>query len=69
MSKPWRERRAAGWSSEDRPEDLREWRWRSYTDHLLDMGYDLAAGQSASDESSLRREAGRADSPGSQLVR
>ena len=29
---------------EDAPDALREWRWRSYTDHLEDLGYDLDGG-------------------------
>ena len=29
---------------EDNPDSLREWRWRSYTDHLEDLGYDLDGG-------------------------
>ena len=29
---------------EDGPDALREWRWRSYTDHLEDLGYDLDGG-------------------------
>lgn len=37
-----------GWepdeSREDGPDALREWRWRSYTDHLEDLGYDLDGG-------------------------
>ena len=23
------------------PADVREWRWRNYTDHLTDLGYEL----------------------------
>ena len=69
MSKQWRQRSAVGPGPDDGTEDLREWRWRAYTDHLLDMGYDLAAAQSASDESSLRRDSGGADSRGSQPIR
>lgn len=29
---------------DDGPDSLREWRWRSYTDHLEDLGYDLDGG-------------------------
>jgi hypothetical protein len=29
---------------DDAPDALREWRWRSYTDHLEDLGYDLDGG-------------------------
>lgn len=28
----------------DAPDAMREWRWRSYTDHLEDLGYDLDGG-------------------------
>jgi hypothetical protein len=30
-------------------DDLREWRWRSYLDHLEDLGYDLGTGQRANE--------------------
>lgn len=30
---------------DDDPDAMREWRWRSYTDHLEDLGYDLDGGQ------------------------
>lgn len=29
---------------DDGPDSLREWRWRSYADHLEDLGYDLDGG-------------------------
>jgi len=29
---------------------MREWRWRSYTDHLRDIGYDLDGGEAMADE-------------------
>ena len=29
---------------DDAPDAMREWRWRSYTDHLEDLGYDLDGG-------------------------
>lgn len=29
---------------EDGPDALREWRWRSYTEYLEDLGYDLDGG-------------------------
>lgn len=30
---------------DDGPEAMREWRWRCYTDHLEDLGYDLDSGE------------------------
>ena len=30
--------------ADDRHDALREWRWRSYLDHLEDLGYDLEHG-------------------------
>lgn len=29
---------------DDGPDSLREWRWRSYADHLEDLVYDLDGG-------------------------
>jgi hypothetical protein len=26
---------------DDTTDDVREWRWRNYTDHLTDLGYEL----------------------------
>lgn len=37
--------RSATPTSQDADEAMREWRWRCYTDHLRDMGYDLDGGQ------------------------
>ncbi len=39
----------SGWkpaseARDDGPDSLREWRWRSYTEHLEDLGYDLDGG-------------------------
>jgi hypothetical protein len=36
---------------EDAAEAVREWRWRCYTDHLRDLGYDLDGGQLREEES------------------
>jgi len=34
----------------NRPDSGAEWRWRNYTDHLLDLGYDLGDGSAADDD-------------------
>jgi hypothetical protein len=41
--------------------DLDEWRWRSYADHLSDLGYDLASGSATDDDLSgaVERYVGR----------
>jgi hypothetical protein len=41
-SQGWQPHAAA--PRDDGPESLREWRWRSYADHLEDLGYDLDGG-------------------------
>jgi len=33
----------------DSDEDLAAWRWRNYTDHLCDLGYDLDGGGAPED--------------------
>jgi hypothetical protein len=38
----WRPPAAA--PRDDGPDSLREWLWRSYADHLEDLGYDLDGG-------------------------
>jgi hypothetical protein len=54
---------------EDGRDAMREWRWRSYADHLQDMGYDLDGGESASDPPVLPREAAEGKDPGSRVAR
>ncbi len=48
----WSDRRTASAGHEDAPDAMREWRWRSYTDHLQDLGYDLDGGMWTPDERS-----------------
>ncbi len=38
-------------------DDAREWRWRNYTDHLMDLGYELhgASADGVPDPSELGR--------------
>ena len=31
-------------------DDLSAWRWRNYTEHLADLGYDLHGGTAANDD-------------------
>lgn len=35
---------------DDGQQAMREWRWRSYLDHLEDLGYDLRNGDTLEDE-------------------
>ncbi len=37
-------------NTNDRAHAVREWRWRSYLDHLEDLGYDLDHGRPAERE-------------------
>lgn len=44
-----------GWSGSEREngndgDDLSAWRWRCYTEHLADLGYDLHGGTVADDD-------------------
>ncbi len=42
----------------------REWRWRSYLDHLEDLGYDLDHGRPAErDAPAVRRDARASTAP------
>ncbi|MDQ4036431.1 MAG: hypothetical protein M3153_10955 [Chloroflexota bacterium] len=35
------------------PDSAAEWRWRNYTEHLSDLGYDLGNGSAAGDDDSV----------------
>ena len=39
--------------STPQPDTGAEWRWRNYTEHLSDLGYDLGNGSAAADEDPL----------------
>ena len=49
MRSGWNESSVAG-RHEDGTDAMREWRWRSYLDHLQDMGYDLDGGEPGPEE-------------------
>jgi hypothetical protein len=44
-----RQDRATTSPAPDGRDDLREWRWRSYLDHLEDLGYDLGLASAPDD--------------------
>lgn len=41
------------------PDELEEWRWRNYTEHLIDLGYDLHGAGGMEPELPPRTTAGR----------
>lgn len=55
------DRSLAAASHDDGAEAMREWRWRCYTDHLEDMGYDLEGGEPSADEVPGRHGGGGPD--------
>jgi hypothetical protein len=49
---------------------VREWRWRSYLDHLEDLGYDLDHGRPAEREAPVpQRDDGPSTATGRQPAR
>ena len=53
MGGRWKDASAAGQRQDDGLDAMREWRWRSYTDHLQDMGYDLDGGEATVEETPI----------------
>ena len=68
MRARWNESSVAG-RNEDGSDAMREWRWRSYLDHLQDMGYDLHGGEPAPDEPIPHNQAPDAFGPRSPVTR
>ena len=67
MSDRW-DGSAAAWRRDDGADAMREWRWRSYTDHLQDMGYELDGGDLGPDEPVVASERSEGDRPASSLT-
>ncbi len=57
-------------NTDDGAHAVREWRWRSYLDHLEDLGYDLDHGRPAEREAPVaQRDVGTSPATGRQPAR